>query len=140
MQQVNRFLMPLRTANNLCVAAAAAAAYNSALMPRQSSLIIKNYVVKRTEWYCVDCDIYCNGHTQFNIHLVSQKHKTKLLETRESKYKAIEYDCDECKVNVVKSIDAQVPNDFQVKVSPSQTEIGKKKEDLVIAKPKKCKF
>ncbi len=35
----------------------------------------KNYRVKNNEWHCRTCSIYCNSTLQFEMHLVSQKHK-----------------------------------------------------------------
>lgn len=35
----------------------------------------KTYLVKNLDWYCVDCDIYCNSESQFAVHMISQKHK-----------------------------------------------------------------
>ena len=35
----------------------------------------KTYRTKNTEFYCKTCDIYCNGQLQFEVHMLSQKHK-----------------------------------------------------------------
>ena len=35
----------------------------------------KNYRIKNSEWHCQVCDIFCNSHAQFEVHLISQKHK-----------------------------------------------------------------
>lgn len=35
----------------------------------------KNYRVKNSQWHCKCCDIYCNSQIQFEVHLISQKHK-----------------------------------------------------------------
>lgn len=35
----------------------------------------KIYRVKNVNWYCQKCDIYCNSEPQFEVHMMSQKHK-----------------------------------------------------------------
>jgi hypothetical protein len=35
----------------------------------------KTYRTKNIEFYCKTCDIYCNGQLQFEVHMLSQKHK-----------------------------------------------------------------
>ena len=42
----------------------------------------KNYRVKNNEWHCRICSIYCNSTLQFEMHLVSQKHKIIDLEQK----------------------------------------------------------
>ncbi|RNA16689.1 hypothetical protein BpHYR1_051607 [Brachionus plicatilis] len=36
---------------------------------------IKNYRIRNSDWHCPVCEIYCNSQTQFDVHLISQKHK-----------------------------------------------------------------
>jgi hypothetical protein len=49
---------------------------NLTLNPREYHQRSKNYRIKNDQWYCKECDIYCNGTLQHEMHLVSQKHKT----------------------------------------------------------------
>lgn len=46
------------------------------------SIKCKNYRVKNNEWHCRTCSIYCNSTLQFEMHLVSQKHKIIDLEQK----------------------------------------------------------
>lgn len=52
----------------------------------------KNYRVKNTEWYCSKCDIYCNSDLQYDVHLMSQKHKTFQIKTTDQSQKPEEND------------------------------------------------
>jgi hypothetical protein len=36
----------------------------------------KKYRVKDDRWYCNHCDIFCNSDSQYQVHLMSSKHKT----------------------------------------------------------------
>ena len=42
----------------------------------------KNYRIKNKEWHCQICSIYCNSVLQFEMHLISQKHKQIDLEQK----------------------------------------------------------
>ena len=42
----------------------------------------KTYKVKVLDWYCADCDIYCNSDSQYDVHMISQKHKLILDENK----------------------------------------------------------
>ena len=42
----------------------------------------KNYRIKNKEWHCQLCSIYCNSVLQFEMHLISQKHKQIGLEQK----------------------------------------------------------
>ena len=35
----------------------------------------KIYRIKNLNWYCQKCDVYCNSAPQFEVHMMSQKHK-----------------------------------------------------------------
>lgn len=35
----------------------------------------KTYRVKNLNWFCPECNIYCNSESQFDVHMISQKHK-----------------------------------------------------------------
>ena len=35
----------------------------------------KVYRIKNLNWYCQKCDIYCNSAPQYEVHMMSQKHK-----------------------------------------------------------------
>ena len=47
-----------------------------------SSHRLKNYRIKNNEWHCQTCSIYCNSTLQFEMHLISQKHKIICLERK----------------------------------------------------------
>lgn len=38
----------------------------------------KSYRNKNTDLYCKSCDVFCNGQLQFEVHMMSQKHKLNL--------------------------------------------------------------
>lgn len=40
----------------------------------------KDYKVKNAIWFCDKCEIYCNSDSQFDVHMISQKHKLVLDE------------------------------------------------------------
>lgn len=40
----------------------------------------KDYKIKNAMWFCDKCDIYCNSDSQFDVHMISQKHKFVLDE------------------------------------------------------------
>ncbi|CAF0880814.1 unnamed protein product [Brachionus calyciflorus] len=42
---------------------------------RNDEVKTKNYRVKNSEWHCNVCDVFCNSQAQFEVHLMSQKHK-----------------------------------------------------------------
>lgn len=42
----------------------------------------KIYKNKNLNWFCPDCDIFCNSESQFNVHMISQKHKFVLEEEK----------------------------------------------------------
>lgn len=42
----------------------------------------KNYRIKNKEWHCQICSVYCNSVLQFEMHLISQKHKQIDLEQK----------------------------------------------------------
>ncbi len=35
----------------------------------------KKYRIKDDRWFCQTCDIFCNSDSQFQVHLMSTKHK-----------------------------------------------------------------
>lgn len=43
----------------------------------------KSYRIKYTCWFCEVCDIYCNSQSQFDVHMISQKHKLILEDEKE---------------------------------------------------------
>lgn len=68
----------------------------------------KNYRVKNSQWHCHVCDVYCNSQTQFDVHMISQKHKlserkqfsinnsfSSSSQTDESEIKSERATCDE---------------------------------------------
>jgi hypothetical protein len=44
----------------------------------------KNYRVKEERWFCTKCNIYCNSDSQFQVHMMSTKHKTAQANASES--------------------------------------------------------
>lgn len=40
----------------------------------------KDYKIKNDQWFCDKCEIYCNSDSQFDVHMISQKHKFVLDE------------------------------------------------------------
>jgi hypothetical protein len=50
-----------------------------------SHVKLKSYNTKNIDWFCSICDIYCNSKSQFDVHLISQKHKIvkKQIESNE---------------------------------------------------------
>ena len=47
----------------------------------------KSYRAKISSWHCETCDIYCNSPSQFDVHMISQKHKLMLEDLRDEKLK-----------------------------------------------------
>lgn len=47
----------------------------------------KSYRIKYSCWFCEVCDIYCNSQSQFDVHMISQKHKM-ILEDEKERLKA----------------------------------------------------
>lgn len=35
----------------------------------------KKYRYKNELWHCTPCEVYCNSDTQFQVHMMSRKHK-----------------------------------------------------------------
>ena len=54
------------------------------------SLELKNklYRVKNVDWCCETCDIYCNSQSQYDVHVISQKHKFVVRKLEEDKLSA----------------------------------------------------
>ena len=48
----------------------------------------KMYRVKNADWCCETCDIYCNSQSQYDVHVISQKHKFVVRRLEEDKLTA----------------------------------------------------
>lgn len=49
--------------------------FSSKEITPEDALKEKKYRVKILDWHCPDCDIYCNSVSQFDVHMISQKHR-----------------------------------------------------------------